>query len=373
MTDTYPAASSPSASPVPPAPAEPRPAPRPDEEETRAATAPNAQNAAPEQRSIDDEMARLQGRPDAPENASPANEGDRHVWTPPVPQFPARPSQAPPVQYAGPQPAPVPNYVPPQPPQQPAPPQAGSPPQASQPQSQSQYQYGQPQQYMHPHSQSAPMPSYAPAMPQQVNAPTPAPPRTSRARVGRRFMRRVVSGGSGIGKLIGGARLPITLLFLILAGVITYLAVDRANLASALSVKPNAVAPGTIVLPPESRTVTTYINGFKNNDLEGVWNALSPAEKAGRIDSGEDKTVMKAVLNFVGQNNVSATYRFVGAYGTVSPTDFSKGGIYYYAMNLSTGQQSETVPLVFVVDEQGQVDQVVDPLYRTVLREVAKG
>lgn len=345
MTDTYRAASPP---PAPP-PASPT-APHADEE-TRTAAPTGSQT-------IDSDLARLQGQPaDAPPNpaghANPEGEGERRVWAPPVPQYPARPSLAAPVQYAGPQPQATPHYIPPQPP---APPQPG-------------YSAGPPY---------APQPQYAPqqantatmyASPQQVVMPPPSP-RMSRGRVGRRFLRRVVTGGSGIGKMLGGGRLPLTLLFLALAGVITWLAIDRSNLQAATSAKPNAVAQGAIVLPPESNTVTSYLAAFKKDDVETAWNALSPKEKIRRLDNGEDKAVMKEVLSFIGKNNVTANYRFVGAYGTNSPTDFSKGGIYYYVIDVSAQGQQITRPMFFVVDEQGKVDQVYDPLYRLVMANI---
>ncbi len=356
MTDTYPSA-------PPPAPEPRNHAPRPADEEIRT-------GAAPEENALDGDLQRLRGRDShpaggdeaaqaAPENAAPPEGSGAHVWSPPVPQFPARPSQAPLVQYTGPQTAPVPQYVPPQPP--PNPQQQYTP----QPQYAPQGQQGQ---YVPQQGQYATPQMYAP--PQQVYGTPPPSPRMSKARVGRRFMRRAVTSGSGIGRFFGGARLPITLLVLALVGVISWLAVDRSNLQTLTSAKPNAVAQGAIVLPPEAPVVTTYLNGLKNNDLEGTWNALSAKEKIRRIDNGEDKTVMKAVLDFIAKNSVNGNFRFVGAYGTAAPNDFSKGGIYYYAVDIAAGSQSITRPMHFIVDDQGKVESVYDPLYRLGLSNI---
>jgi len=367
MTDTHHAPASDSAPPVPPH----EPAPSDDAADM---TAPFVEVAATPE-------------PEGRETA-PRQEPERYVWQPPVPQFPPRPSQAPPVQYQGPQMQQPPVYTPqgPQssqgqtvpyvPPQgQPQPPQQGQPPQQQPPQGQQYYappaQSQQPQQ---PQQQQM-QPAYAPPMyapPTKVYAPPPAPG-TSRVRVGRRFARRTVRSMGGISKVFSGARLPVAVLFLLLLGLIGWLTVDKMSVARTPKPAPNAVSSnGTIVLPAEATVVQNYINATKNDDVELGWNTLSAKEKARRLDKGEDKTVMKAYVDTLSQNRVTPNYRFVGAYGFVGPTDFSKGGIYYYVQEYAIGGNASSRPMFFVVDTGGKVDQVYDWLYQAVVSSAAQ-
>ena len=177
----------------------------------------------------------------------------------------------------------------------------------------------------------------------------------------------------GVGKVFSGGRLPLTLLFLVLLGLIGWLGADKINTARTPKPAPNAVSQnGTITLPPEATVVQNYINATKNDDVELGWNTLSAKEKARRLDKGEDKTVMKAYVDALSQNQVTPNYRFVGAYGFVSPTDFSKGGIYYYVQEYAIGGNSSSRPMFFVVDTSGKVDQVYDWLYQAVVSQAAQ-
>jgi len=332
MTDTY-HAPSPAPASAPPAP--PREHPDPADTESVAASLPteNAPSAAP-----------------APEAAP--QEGERHVWQPPVPQFPPRPSQAPPVQYQGPQMQQPPAYVPQgqyMPPNQHAQPAPG-PAAPSQP-------AGITATY------AAPM--YAP--PAQVFAPPPSPG-ARRGRVGRQLARRAVRGMGGMGKLFSGRRLPLTALFLLLLGLIVWLGADKISASRVPKLAPNAVSTAPIVLPPEADAVKTYLNATRADDVEGGWNALNATVKSDRLSQGDDKTVMKAYLDKLSQNNVVPTYKFVGAYGALSPNDFSKGGTYYYVQQVSLQGMSLNEPMTFIVDENGKISYVFDFLYHALAK-----
>lgn len=177
----------------------------------------------------------------------------------------------------------------------------------------------------------------------------------------------------GIGKLFSGGRLPLTVLFLVLLGLVAWLATDKITAARAPKPAPNAVSStGTIVLPPEANVVQDYIKASKNDDSELGWNTLSAKEKARRLDKGEDKSVYKEYLDQLSQNQVVPTYRFVGAYGFISPTDFSKGGIYYYIQEYAIQGRQSSRPMFFIVDSNGKVDQVYDYLYQAVVSSVAQ-
>ncbi len=297
MTDTYHAPS--------PAPASAPPPEHPDTADTESIAASPAMEDAPAATPAHE--------------APPQGEGERYVWQPPVPQFPPRPSQAPPVQYQGPQMQQAPTYAPQG---QYAAPAPG--PTAPQP--------AQPQQQQASISATYAAPTYAP--PTQVFAPPPSPG-ARRGRVGRRLARRAVRGMGGAGKVFSGGRLPLTVLFLLLLGLVAWLGVDKISASRTPKLAPNAVSTAPIVLPPEADAVKTYLNATRTDDVEGGWNALNATVKSDRLSQGDDKTVMKAYLDKLAQNNVVPTYKFVGAYGALSPNDFSKGGTYFYVQEVS--------------------------------------
>jgi len=363
MTDTHHAPASDSAPPVPPH----EPAPSDDAADMTAPFVEVAASPEPEGR-----------------ETAPRQEPERYVWQPPVPQFPPRPSQAPPVQYQGPQMQQPPVYTPQGQQSQgqqgqtvPYVTQPGQPQQQPQPPQQGQQYYAPPAQSQQPQQpqQQQMQPAYTPPMyapPTKVYAPPPAPG-TSRVRVGRRFARRTVRSMGSIGKVFSGPRLPVAVLFLLLLGLIGWLTVDKMSVARTPKPAPNAISSnGTIVLPAEATVVQNYINATKNDDVELGWNTLSAKEKARRLDKGEDKTVMKAYVDTLSQNRVTPNYRFVGAYGFVGPTDFSKGGIYYYVQEYAIGGNASSRPMFFVVDTGGKVDQVYDWLYQAVVSSAAQ-
>lgn len=342
MTDTHRAA-------PPPAPPAPNPPPSgypaPSERETA--------GSPPGDRSFD-------APPPAPEaDAAPSEAGersgdDRQVWRPPLPQYPARPERQAPVQYEAPRMQPPPQYAP----QQHIAPQPAPPaytPQAHTPQP--------------AYTMSAP-PARAP---QQAVATMPAP-KVSSARVGRRLARRLVMGASNVGKAVFGVRPGLMIAFLALllfAGWLTY---DKWMKPTPPSATPNAPnSSGMIALPPEAATVQTYFAATSKSDTDGVWNTLSPAEKANRITNGEDKTVLAAVLDFEKQNQLAMKYRYVGGTGKNGSTDLSKGGYYFYVQDLTFGTQSRSFPMYFEVDDQGKITNVSDQVYKLILQQLKGG
>ncbi len=351
MTDTDRAAPPP----VPPAP----PAPP--------AAAPPAPADAPHGLTFDSLPKREIDPHPAPEAAAApteagAQEGDdRQVWRPPLPQYPARPERQATVQYEAPRMQPPPQYAPqqqytaPQPPPPPAPPAYTPHSQAPQP----------------AYAMSAP-PMHAPqyAAPQQAIATMPAP-KVSSARVGRRLARRMVMGSSGVGKALFGVRPGLMVLFLailLFAGWLTYDKWMKPVLPSATPNAPNS--SGMIALPPEVATVQTYFASIGKSDTDGVWNTLSPAEKANRITNGEDKTVLAAVLDFEKQNQLAMKYRYVGGMGKNGSTDLSRGGYYFYVQDLTFGSQNRSFPMYFEVDDQGKITNVNDQVYKLILQQL---
>lgn len=294
-------------------------------------------------------------------------ESDRQVWRPPMPQYPARPERQAPVQYEAPRVQQAPpqyvqqQYIPPQPSAPPAP-QPPPPPQTYAMQPQPSYAATTPA-------------TYVPPRPVTVVAP-PAP-KVSTARMGRRMARRSVMGLSHAGKVIFGARPGLMVAFLIVLVFSGWMAYDKWFTSSSSSVTPNAPnAPngsGMIALPPEVPAVQTYLTSSAKDDADGVWDTLSPAEKANRITNGEDKTVLTAVLDAQKQYNLTTKYRYVGGMGPNGSSDLSHGGYYFYVQDVTSGTQQKSFPMYFSVDDQGKITTVSDQLYKLILQQLKGG
>lgn len=291
-------------------------------------------------------------------------EQERLVWSPPVPQYPARPTRQEPVQYEAPRPQPAPQYAP----------QAYVPPQ-------------QPPGAPSPQPHIPPQPTYAPAIPGGYSAPVNhyapqpqpqmvvAPPATkvSSARMGRRMMRRMVMGGSTVGKTVFGVRPVLTVAFIAVLLLTGFFAYDKWLAGSGTtSATPNAPNKnGTITLPPETPSVQAYLSAIQKGDTDAVWNALGAQEKAHRISRGDDKTVLDAVLKMEQQNGFTYSgYHYVAGFPKDGATDPTKGGIYFYVADVGKGGQKQAVPMVFVMDDKGQISQVTDQLYEYVLQQL---
>ena len=288
-------------------------------------------------------------------------EQERLVWAPPLPQYPARPTREEPVQYQAPRPQPAPNYTPQayvQPNGAPPP-----PPTASHPS-------------MNP-------PSYAPAIAGGYSAPmgsyTPPPvisppmPRATTARMSRRMMRRMVRGGSTIQKAVFGVRPGLVIAFILVLLLTGWFAYDKWMTGStSTNATPNAVNKnGTITLPPETPAVQSYLTAVQKGDTDAVWNSLGPQEKAHRISRGDDKSVLDAVLKAQQQQGFTYTaYHYVAGFGKNGATDPTKGGIYFYVADVGAGTQKTSVPMVFVMDDTGQISQVTDQLYDYMLQQL---
>jgi len=327
-------------------------APSPDD--ARSAPAGDSHTEAPgearatEPFSIDAEQERLDQE---------RREQERLVWTPPLPQYPPRPTRQEPVQYEAPRPQPAPQYTPqtyvPPRPALPAPPQAG--PQPYTPAIAGGY--------------AAPVANPYASYGQVITAP-PAP-RASKARIGRRMLRRAVRGTSAVGKVMFGVRpgLMVTLILLLL--FTGWLAYGKWVAGSGAGATPNAPNGGTVSLPPETPAVQAYLKAIQKGDTNAAWDSLGAQEKAHRIARGDGKTVLDAVLKMEQQQGFTyAGYHYVAGYGKNGAADPSKGGIYFYVADVGTGTQKQSVPLVFVMDNNGQIGQVSDQLYDYMLQQL---
>lgn len=335
-----------------------------------AATAPEAREAQSAPPGAPQEAAAGEGRHTEPFTIDAEQERLEHdrteqerlVWTPPLPQYPPRPTRQEPVQYEAPRPQPAPQYTP----------QAYVPPQPT------------------PAAPPAPHPSaqqpYAPAIAGGYSAPVanpyashgqvvaaPPAPRVSKSRMGRRMMRRTVRGTSAVGKTMFGVRpgLMVALLLVILfAGWLSY---DKWMVGSGTnSATPNAATKnGMIPLPPETPAVQAYLTAVQKGDANAVWNSLGPQEKAHRISRGDDKTVLNTILQMEKQQGITyAAYHYIAGYGKNGAADPTKGGIYFYVADVGSGAQQQSVPMVFVMDDTGQISQVSDQLYDYMLQQM---
>jgi len=228
-------------------------------------------------------------------------------------------------------------------------------------------------------------PTYAPAIAGGYSAPTglytppaqqvvsPPMPHASKARMGRRMMRRTVRGGSAIGKMMFGVRPGLVVAFILVLLLTGWFAYDKWLTGSGtVNATPNAVNKnGTVTLPPETASVQTYLTAVQKGDTDGVWNSLGAQEKAHRISRGDDKSVLDAVLKAQQQQGFTYTaYHYVAGYGKDGTADPTKGGIYMYVADIGRGAQKTSVPMVFVMDDKGQISQVTDQLYDYMLQQL---
>jgi hypothetical protein len=161
---------------------------------------------------------------------------------------------------------------------------------------------------------------------------------------------------------------------LLLACLTGWLAYDKWFTSSGPTATPNAPnAKGVIALPPEVPAVQSYLTATGKDDSDGVWDTLSPSEKANRITNGEDKTVLKAVLDAETQYNFNTKYRYVGGLGANGSTDLSHGGFYFYVQDVTSGTQQHSFPMYFSVDDQGKITTVSDQLYKLILQQLKGG
>jgi hypothetical protein len=331
---------------------------RPSPEHEQSRTAPAATAPEPDERrgappGTEEHVAEGEKRESEPFTID--SERERLVWTPPLPQYPARPTRQEPVQYEGPRPQPAPQYTP----QAYVPPQPAAPP---------------------AHAQQ---PSYAPAIAGGYSAPagqftppivvSPPAPKASKARVGRRMARRMVRGTSKIGKMMFGVRPGLVVAFILVLLLSGWFAYDKWLAGSGTSsATPNAAGKGgTVTLPPETPSVQAYLSAMQKGDTDAVWNALGASEKAHRISRGDDKSVLDAVLKAEQQQGFTySTYHYVAGYGKDGTADPTKGGIYFYVAVLGRGTQKTSVPMVFVMDDKWQISQVSDQLYDYIMQQL---
>ena len=289
-------------------------------------------------------------------------EQERLVWTPPLPQYPPRPTRQEPVQYEAPRPQPAPQYNP----QASVPPQlTPAPPPAPHPSAQQTYNPAAAGGY------AAPVANPYASQGQVVAAP-PAP-RVSKARMGRRMMRRTVRGTSAVGKMMFGIRPGLMVALLLVVLFAGWLAYDKWMVGSGTnSATPNAATKnGTVPLPPETPAVQTYLTAIQKGDADAVWNSLGPQEKAHRISRGDDKTVLSTILQMEKQQGITyAAYHYIAGYGKNGATDPTNGGVYFYVADVGSGAQRQSVPMVFVMDDKGQINQVSDQLYEYMLQQM---
>jgi hypothetical protein len=341
------------------------------EDEASAAAAPEASEAQSAPPGTPQEAASGEGRHTEPFTIDAEqerlererSEQERRVWTPPLPQYPPRPTRQEPVQYEAPRPQPAPQYTP----QTYVAPRPAPPPAASHPSAQ--------QTYTPAISAGYAAPVANPYASQGQVVASPPAPRASKARVGRRMMRRAVRGPSAVGTAMFGVR-PGLVVALILVVLFTgWLAYDKWLTGSGPNATPNAANKGgTVSLPPETPTVQSYLTAVQKGDTDGVWNSLGAQEKAHRISRGDDKTVLDAVLKMEQQQGFTyASYHYVAGYGKNGAGDPAKGGMYFYVADVGTGTSKTSVPLVFIMDANGQIGQVSDQLYDYVLQQVKGG
>lgn len=220
--------------------------------------------------------------------------------------------------------------------------------------------------------------SYPYGAPAGTIFPPPGPATTrrpSKARVGRRLARRAVRGAGAVGGAIFGVRPLLVIALLLLLPFTAWLAWDKWLVADPPGPTPNAAAQnGLVALPPEPAAIQNYLNGTRRGDVNAVWDSLGIEEKARRLTRGDDKEVLTGVFNFQQRNNlVYSGYHYIGGRALDGTTDLSQGGYYFYTGDVRGSGQTQSVPLLFQVNEQGQITTVTDQLYDFTLQQLQQG
>jgi hypothetical protein len=105
--------------------------------------------------------------------------------------------------------------------------------------------------------------------------------------------------------------------------------------------------------------VEHYIQGQQSFNADLMWESLSPAAQASRLENGVSKDVMQVQANR--QRLGGVQYRHYDYIGGVKLKD--GGSMYFYAVDLDTPQGSGKLPFTFVADSDGKVQGVIAPQY----------
>jgi hypothetical protein len=184
-----------------------------------------------------------------------------------------------------------------------------------------------------------------------------------------------VSGAGAVGGAIFGVRPLLVIALLLLLPFTAWLAWDKWFVTEPPGPTPNAAAQnGLVALPPEPAAIQNYLNGTRRGDVNAVWDSLGIEEKARRLTRGDDKEVLTGVFNFQQRNNlVYSGYHYIGGRALDGTTDLSQGGYYFYTGDVRGNGQTQSVPLLFQVNEQGQITTVTDQLYDFTLQQLQQG
>lgn len=201
------------------------------------------------------------------------------------------------------------------------------------------------------------MPSSYPMAQLPYTPPMPAA-RPSRWLKFRRFLRlifrRLLYGTTIVGRALRPFALFVGIIVLLLA-IIGWMSYElwAPKQAQAEFVRADS-------LPPV-QAVENYLKGQQSFNADMMWDSLSTAQQAARLERGATKATMQAQANserLLGLQYVR--YDYIG--GVRLSTG---GGMYFYSLDLALQDQQAKFPIVFRSDADGKIEQIIWPQSQT--------
>jgi hypothetical protein len=120
----------------------------------------------------------------------------------------------------------------------------------------------------------------------------------------------------------------------------------------------NAVEDTRVAPLSRADAVENYLRGQRNADADLMWSSYSPDYQSAQLEKGASKQTLQTTLN---QYRAQGVHFLEPEYvGGVPLTD--GGAMYFYAVQVDTGQQQLKVPMTFMVNADGKVDGIISPI-----------
>lgn len=191
---------------------------------------------------------------------------------------------------------------------------------------------------------------------QQPYQGPPVVPRPGRFLVVRRALRllarRFVYGFVRLGQVLRpyAAFLAIIIVLTGIIGVLT--------LALVWPSRSTAVADTRVAPLSRAEAVENYLRGQHDANADLMWSAYSPDYQSAQLEKGASKQTLQTTMNqFRAQGVQFLDQEYVGG------VPLSDGGtMYFYAVQVDTGQRQLKVPMTFLVNSDGKVEGIISPI-----------
>ncbi|HEU5015649.1 MAG TPA: hypothetical protein VFT66_24210 [Roseiflexaceae bacterium] len=183
-----------------------------------------------------------------------------------------------------------------------------------------------------------------------------AAPRPGRLLVLRRAL-RLLARRFAYGFVRLGQALRPYAAFLAIIVVLTGM-VGVLTLALVWPSRSHAVADARVAALSPADSVENYLRGQHDANADLMWSAYSPDYQSAQLEKGASKQTLQTTLNqFRAQGVQFLDEEYVGG---VPLTD--GGTMYFYAVQVDTGQRQLKVPMTFLVNSDGKVEGIISPI-----------